>query len=128
EVYYQSMLQITGQYNRASGQDGGIHSGYFSTLFYYGVPAFVFYVLFVTLAIFYFYRLTQYNIFFAIPFLIAVIYALGNLTNTLMYSGIGVFYAIHLGMGLGARYQRGFIYGEIKNFKISFRKTLPEIG
>ncbi|MCB0584227.1 MAG: O-antigen ligase family protein [Phaeodactylibacter sp.] len=128
EVYYQSMLQITRQLNRATGADGGIHSGYFSTLFYFGVPALVFYILFVVLAILYFYRLTTYNIFFAIPFLIAVIYAVGNLTNTLMYSGIGIFYAIHLGLGLGARYQRGFIYGEIKDFKISFRQILPDIG
>ena len=128
EVYYQAMLQVTRQLNRATGADGGIHSGYFSTLFYYGVPALVFYILFVVLAILYFYRLTTYNIFFAIPFLLAVIYAVGNLTNTLLYSGIGVFYAMHLGLGLGARYQRGFIYGEIKDFKISFRKTLPEIG
>lgn len=128
EVYYQSMLQITGQFNRATGQDGGIHSGYFSTLFYYGVPALVFYVLFVALSILYFYRLTQYNIFFAIPFLVAVIYALGNLTNTLLYSDIGILYALHMGMGMGARYQRGFIYGEIKDFKISFKKMLPDIG
>lgn len=128
EVYYQAMLQVTGQINRATGEDGGIHSGYFSTLFYYGVPALIFYILFVVLAILYFYRLTTYNIFFAIPFLIAVIYAVGNMTNTLLYSGIGVFYAMHLGLGLGARYQRGFIYGEIKDFKISFRNTLPDIG
>lgn len=128
EVYYQSMLQITGQFNRASGQDGGIHSGYFSTLFYYGVPALLFYLLFVILSILYFYRLTRYNIFFAIPFLVAVVYALGNLTNTLLYSDIGILYAMHMGMGIGARYQRGFIYGEIKDFKISFRQMLPEIG
>lgn len=128
EVYYQSMLQITGQFNRATGQDGGIHSGYFSTLFYFGVPAFVFYVLFVVLSILYFYHLTRYNIFFAIPFMVSVIYALGNLTNTLLYSDIGILYAIHIGMGLGARYQRGFIYGDIKDFKISFRKILPDIG
>lgn len=118
KVYYQGMLEITGQFNRATGQDGGIHSGYFSTLFYYGVPAFVFYICFVLLAVFYFLKLSRYNIFFAIPFLIAVVYGAGNLTNTLLFHGTGIFYAIHIGLGLGARYMRNFIYGEIKEFKI----------
>jgi len=124
KVYYQGMLEVTGQFNRATGEDGGIHSGYFSTLFYYGLPALICYISFVLLAILYFGKLINYNIFFAIPFLIAVVYGVGNLTNTLLFSGIGVFYAIHIGLGLGARHMRGFIYGEAKAFKISFRDRL----
>ncbi len=110
EVYYYSMMKITGEMNRATGTTGGIHSGYFSTLFYYGIPACFFFTSFVLLAIFYFGMLIRYHLFFAIPFMMALIYAIGSITNTFLFSRyLALLYAIHIGLGLGARYLPEFI-------------------
>jgi len=109
-TYYHAMLKITGEANRATGTTGGIHSGYFSTLFYYGIPACFFFTAFVLLSIFYFGALTRYHLFFAIPFIMAVIYGIGSFTNSFLFTRyLAVLFAIHIGLGMGARYLNEFI-------------------
>ncbi|MDH3651007.1 MAG: O-antigen ligase family protein [Saprospiraceae bacterium] len=104
EVYYQGMLQVTGMRERATGEAGDIHSGYFSSLFYYGLPGLLFFLAFTVLAIWYFARLLSFDSFFMIPLFIAILFAVANLTNTLLFSKyLAVVYAIHLGIGLGMR-------------------------
>ncbi len=104
EVYYSYMLKITGRVGRATGTEGGIHSGYFSAMFYTGIPVFFFFTMFALLSVFYFAKLSLKDRFFAIPFFIAFIFLVGNLTNTLMFSKhVGVFYALHLGIAMGVK-------------------------
>jgi len=102
EAYYQGMYKVTGSTLRATGTEGGIHSGYFSTMFYYGIPCFIFFSLFIITTILYFANLSRFHIFFAIPFLVAVLYAIGNLTNTVLFKTGGTLFMIHIGLGLGA--------------------------
>lgn len=119
DVYYYSMLQITRMRDRATGMTGGIHSGYLSAMFYYGVPAFIFFTLFVLSTMVYFAKLflRTYNPFFSIIFFLAIIYGLANITNSLLFSEyLGLHFSIYLGLGLGARY----FYLEEKN------ETTPE--
>ncbi|MEM9917712.1 MAG: O-antigen ligase family protein [Bacteroidota bacterium] len=107
ELYYYSMLRITHERKRATGEEGDIHSGYFSSLFYYGVPGLIFFIAFVGLALLYFGQLYKQHIFFAVPFLLGLLYAIGNLTNTLLFSQyLSIIYAIHLGLGWGVRNMR----------------------
>lgn len=102
EVYYTNMLRITGSRERATAETGGLHSGYFSALFLYGIPAFICFVLFVLLSVFYYARSYKENIYFVIPFLISIIYMIGNLTNTFLFqSYLSVLFAIHIGIGMG---------------------------
>ncbi len=108
DAYYQGMLEVTGSMIRATGEQGGIHSGYFSTMFYYGIPCFLFFTAFILTSIFYFWNLSQYHIFFVIPFVLAVLYALGNLTNTVLFKTGGTLYMMHIGMALGALKIREF--------------------
>jgi len=107
EVYYYSMLHITRMRERATGAAGGIHSGYLSAMFYYGIPAFMFFTLFVLSTIIYFAKLylkTSKPIF-SITFVLAFVYGIANITNTLLFAEfLGLFLAIFLGLGLGARY------------------------
>ena len=51
EVYYTNLLRITYDRDRATATTGDLHSGYFSALFLYGVPGFVFFTLFVVLCV-----------------------------------------------------------------------------
>ncbi|MFH6603639.1 O-antigen ligase family protein [Maribacter algicola] len=112
EVYYAGMLQITSSRQRASGETGGLHSGYFSTLFLYGVPAFVFFSLFALLSVMYYASYYRENIYFAIPLLVSVIYLIGNLTNTFLFlSYLSVLFAVHIGIGMGIN---GIDKGELK--------------
>ncbi len=107
EVYYYSMLHITRMRERATGAAGGIHSGYLSAMFYYGIPAFLSFTLFVLSTIIYFARLyiKTANPIFSIAFVLAFVYGIANITNTLLFSEyLGIFFAIFLGIGLGARY------------------------
>ncbi|MFK8008548.1 MAG: O-antigen ligase family protein [Saprospiraceae bacterium] len=107
EVYYYSMLHITRMRERATGAAGGIHSGYLSAMFYYGIPAFLSFTLFVLSTIVYFARLyiKTDNPIFSIAFVLALVYGVANMTNTLLFSEyLGIFLAIFLGLGLGARY------------------------
>ncbi|MFK7772869.1 MAG: O-antigen ligase family protein [Saprospiraceae bacterium] len=107
EVYYYSMLHITRMRERATGAAGGIHSGYLSAMFYYGIPAFLSFTLFVLSTIIYFARLyiKTVNPIFSIAFVLAFVYGIANITNTLLFSEyLGIFFAIFIGLGLGARY------------------------
>lgn len=107
EVYYYSMLHITRMRERATGAAGGIHSGYLSAMFYYGIPAFISFTLFVLSTIIYFARLyiKTDNPIFSIAFVLAFVYGIANMTNTLLFSEyLGIFFAIFIGIGLGARY------------------------
>ena len=102
EVYYTNMLQITQDRDRASAETGDIHSGYFSALFLYGIPAFLSFTSFVVLSVIYYARAYRKNIYFIIPFLVSIIYMIGNLTNTFLFlKYIAVLYALHIGIGLG---------------------------
>lgn len=102
EVYYVNLLRITGNRDRATGKKGDLHSGYFSALFLYGVPAFICFTLFVLLSVFYYSRSITDNLYFVIPFLVGIIYMIGNLTNSFLFlKYISVLYAIHIGIGMG---------------------------
>ena len=104
EVYYVNMLRVTNSRSRASAESGDLHSGYFTAMFLYGIPAFVCFILFVMLSAFYFARLYQNNLYFIIPLLVSFIYIVGNLTNTFLFlKYISVLYALHLGIGLGIK-------------------------
>lgn len=108
EVYYEGMMEITRNRNRATGDAGGLHSGYFSTMFYYGIPSFVLFTAYVILGIVYFGRLTSVNMFFVIPFLMALLYAIGNLSNTILFSKVEIIYMMHAGLALGLRRKKDF--------------------
>lgn len=104
DVYYYNILRITRSRDRASGKRGDLHSGYFTTMFYHGVPAFLAFLTFITLALFYFGYLVNQQLFYAIPFLLAFIYIVANLTNTMLFDKyLSLIYALHLGIGLGFR-------------------------
>lgn len=102
EVYYENMLRITRDRDRATAVSGDLHSGYFSALFLYGIPAFICFSLFVLLSAIYYARWSQKDLYFVIPFLVSIIYMVGNLTNTFLFlKYIAVLYAIHIGIGMG---------------------------
>ena len=102
KVYYENLLRITGDKDRAEANTGGLHSGYFTSLFLYGVPAFMFFTLFVFLAVFYYAKSIKHNLYFVIPFLVSIIYLLGNLTNTFLFiTYLSLLFAIHIGIGMG---------------------------
>jgi hypothetical protein len=104
EVYYMNLLRITRDRDRATATSGDLHSGYFSALFLYGIPAFLSFTLFVLLAVFYYSRMYKDNLYFVIPFLVSIIYMIGNLTNTFLFlKYISVLYAIHIGIGMGIK-------------------------
>jgi hypothetical protein len=109
DVYYYSMLEITHERERATGEVGSIHNGYLETMFFYGIPAFCCFTAFVLLAMLYFGKLTTRHIFFAIPFMLIVIYFLSNLTNSFIFSKyLSILLAIHIGLGMGARYMPAY--------------------
>ncbi|MFT5764027.1 MAG: hypothetical protein ACI8X3_001453 [Saprospiraceae bacterium] len=100
DVYYYSMLMITSNRDRATGVAGDFHSGYFSTMFYYGLLAFLAFVGIVVTTIGYFGSLLKTHLIFSIPFLVALLFGVGNLTNTfLLDSYLCLILAIHLGIG-----------------------------
>lgn len=102
EVYYVNMMRITENRERALAQAGDLHSGYFSALFLFGIPAFISFTLFVLLSVFYYARSLREHTYFVIPFLVSIIYLIGNLTNTFLFlKYIAVLYAIHIGIGMG---------------------------
>lgn len=109
EVYYYGMLRITHNRHRAEGA-GGFHNGFFESMFEQGLPAALCFAAFGLFAVFYFGNLTRYHLFFAIPFLFALQYAVGNLTNAFLFSKpLAIVYAMHLGMGLAARQNLGIL-------------------
>lgn len=102
EVYYVNLLRITGDRNRATAEEGDLHSGYFSALFLYGVPACVCFIIFVVSSVFYYSRSIKYDLYFVIPFLVGIIYMIANLTNSFLFlKYISVLYALHIGIGMG---------------------------
>ncbi|OWW27015.1 hypothetical protein B4Q04_04880 [Zobellia sp. OII3] len=102
EVYYVNLLRITQDRDRATAKTGSLHSGYFSSLFEYGIPAAVCFTLFVILSAYYYSRSFHTNLYFVIPFLVSIIFMIGNLTNTFLFlSYLSVLYAVHIGMGMG---------------------------
>jgi len=104
EIYYANLLRITRDRDRATATTGDLHSGYFSALFLYGIPAFICFTLFVLSSVFYYSRSIKYNLYFTIPFLISIIYMIGNLTNTFLFlKYLSVLYAIHIGIGMGIK-------------------------
>lgn len=104
EVYYVNMLRITNSRERADGLTGGFHSTYFSVLFFYGIPAFVCFILFVILTIVYFAKSRKGNLYLVLPFLVGILYMIGNITNTFLFlSYLSVLYAIHIGIGMGIK-------------------------
>lgn len=102
EVYYVNLLRITMSRERASAADGSIHSGYFSSLFEYGIPAFVCFCLFVILAVAYYLSRIGKDPFYLVPFFVSIIYMIGNFTNTFLFLHyLSFLYALHIGMGMG---------------------------
>ena len=102
EVYYVNLLRITGDRDRATATTGDLHSGYFSALFLYGIPAFVCFTLFVLLAVMYYAWALKDNLYFVVPFLVSILYLIGNLSNTFLFlKYIAILYAIHIGIGMG---------------------------
>ncbi len=102
EVYYVNLLRITYDRDRATATTGDLHSGYFSAMFLYGIPAFVCFTLFVLSAVFYYSNSFNDNLYFVIPFLVSILYVIGNLTNTFLFlKYVSVLYAIHIGIGMG---------------------------
>ncbi len=100
ETYYYSMLRITHDRDRATGVTGDFHSGYFSTMFFYGLPAFLAFVGFIVAAIFYFGGMIKSSLIFAIPFLVALLFGVGNLTNTFLFPEyLTLLFAMHMGIG-----------------------------
>ncbi len=102
EVYYENMMRITRSRARATAKEGDLHSGYFSTLFLNGIPAFICFTLFAILPVFYYSRSFKDDLYFVIPFFVSIIFMIGNLTNTLLFQKyISILYAIHIGIGMG---------------------------
>ncbi len=103
KVYSTWMLRITGQEERATGELGGIHNGYLSNLFFYGVPAFILFAWFVIQMINYFWPLTKISQFYAIPLFCTILYLVANLTNSfLLNKYLAMLIFIHIGLGVGA--------------------------
>ena len=104
EVYKTNILRITRDRERGTLVTGDLHSGYFSALFYYGIPAFICFTLFVIMSVFYYSRSFSNNLYFVIPFLVGIIYMIGNLTNTFLFlKYLSILYAIHIGIGMGIK-------------------------
>jgi len=104
EVYYSSMLRVTKNRDRATGATGGIHNGFLTVLFFYGIPALVAFSFFTVLTIIYYAKSLNTNNYYVIPFLVSIIFLVSNLTNTFLFlSYISVLLAIHIGIGMGMR-------------------------
>lgn len=105
-VYYEYMLEITRNHERAAGTTGGVHNGYLASMFYSGIPASVCFGAFALLTIFYFARLSNYDVFFAIPMLFGICFLVGNMTNSILLPRyIALLYGLQIGLGMNARYQ-----------------------
>lgn len=126
KTYFNEMLKVTQSRERASAAEGDLHSGYLSTMFYFGIPAFVFFVLFNFSSIIYFGKLLPKHQFFAIPFLIAILYTVANGTNTLLFDKyISLPLAIHFGLAMGIR-RRPEILQEIEgSITVKPKKVVP---
>ena len=117
-VYFQSMLKITGgSLERARGDTGSVHNTYLETLFIYGIPSFILFVLLVLSSVLYFVRHTQRSQVFAVPLFVTLLYMVANLTNTFNFGGyVATLYIIHLGIGMGLKrmlQQSNFDFSEL---------------
>ena len=102
EVYYVNLMRITGDRDRATATTGDLHSGYFSALFLYGIPASIFFTLFVILSVLYYSKSLNIDLYFVLPFLVSILYMIGNLTNNFLFlKYISILYAVHIGIGMG---------------------------
>jgi len=104
KTYYEEMLKVTRSRARAAATEGDLHSGYMTSMFYYGIPSFVFFILFVISNLIYFLKLLPKHRFFIIVFLMALMYMIANLSNTLLFDKyLSMLLAIHMGIGMGAK-------------------------
>ncbi len=109
DVYYKSMLEITGQLARATGDQGSIHNGYLSNTFYYGIPALFLFVLVFILYLMYTFKHLSVNPIFAIPFLFTIVYMLANLTNSFLFlKVVSSYITLHMGVFTGLLQNRIF--------------------
>ena len=110
DVYYEYMLEITRNHQRAAGTTGGVHNGYLASMFYSGIPAAICFGAFAFFAVYYFARLSRYDLFFAIPMLFGICFLIGNLTNSILLPRyIALLYALQIGLGMNARYTLNFL-------------------
>lgn len=106
EVYYTNMLRITSSRDRATGVAGGVHNGYLAAMFLYGIPTFLCFTLFALLSVLYFLRSLKRHPYMALPLAAGIIFVVGNFTNTFLFlSYLSILYAIHIGIGLGTKYE-----------------------
>ncbi|CAM4170018.1 O-antigen ligase family protein [Zobellia roscoffensis] len=104
EVYYENLLRITGHRERATAEEGDLHSGYFMAMFQYGIPAFICFLTFVILALLYYASLVKQGIYFMVPFMVSILFLIGNLTNTFLFlKYLAILFAIHIGIGMGIK-------------------------
>ena len=124
EVYYENLLLITKDRDRATAASGSLHSGYFSSLFRYGIPALLCFTLFTTLSVKYYSTYFGKNLYYMIPFAVSVIFMIGNMTNSFLFiSYLSVLYAIHIGIGMGTKEidEQSLIYTKSKTKVLSAR-------
>jgi hypothetical protein len=106
--YYNAMYKVTDSYRWATGEVGGWHNLYLETLFFHGVVAMVFLVVFLCLATAYFYKLgVREDSTFFIPFYCLLSYLIANLSLGLpIYSNFGVLVGITCALALSQRKER----------------------
>lgn len=109
DVYYHAMLQITKSLARATGEEGSIHNGYLSNLFYYGVPALVLFTLMIFSSLRFFLKLARIQPLYTIAVLFIIVYAIANLTNSFLPSKhVAMVFGIHVGIFGGVLQNRIF--------------------
>ncbi len=111
EVYYYAMLRITKSLARATGEEGSIHNGYLSNLFYYGVPALILFVSMIFTALRFYLRLARVHAIYTIPFLFAVVFTIANMTNSFLPpKHVAMIFGLHLGIFGGVLQNRVFSF------------------
>ncbi|MEM6344316.1 MAG: O-antigen ligase family protein [Bacteroidota bacterium] len=109
DVYYYAMLRITKSLARATGEEGSIHNGYLSNLFYYGVPALIMFVTMIFLSLRFYLRLARVRVIYTIPFLFGVVFTIANMTNSFLPSKhVATILIILLGIFAGVWQNRVF--------------------
>ncbi|MFK7924900.1 MAG: O-antigen ligase family protein [Bacteroidia bacterium] len=109
EIYYQAMLRITKSLARATGEEGSIHNGYLSNLFYYGVPALIIFASMIFFSARFYLKLARVQVLYTIPFLFSVVFAIANMTNSFLpQKHIALLFGIVLGIFGGIFQNRVF--------------------
>ncbi|MEL7343105.1 MAG: hypothetical protein AAGM67_21655, partial [Bacteroidota bacterium] len=94
---------------RATGEEGSIHNGYLSNMFYYGIPAFLFFILMIFSAMRFYLRLARVHYIYAIPFLFGFVYMMANLTNSFLpHKYVALLFSIQLAIFGGVLQNRLF--------------------